>query len=182
MPETFLFNAPAADPGTEEAAFSVKLYESADGLTNWALVDTVLLSTLTTAPNGKLQWTSALSDETMFHMLVSVSEGGQEGTAPTILPPRGAGDTTVVFLNTKDILGKAAFGVKVTAQLSGSSVSIGGSLTSLEEHEFTTNVEGYLSFTVLRGIKLLITSELIGKRAKTVDTTDMVSINLAELP
>ena len=181
MPETFLFNTPAADPETEEAAFSVKLYESADGLTNWAPVDTVLLSTLTTAPNGKLQWTSALSDEALFHMLVSVSEGGQEGTAPTILPPRGAGDTTVVFLNTKDILGKAAFGTVVTAQLSGSSVNIGGSLTSLEEHEFTTNVEGYLSFTVLRGIQLLITCELIGKRAKTVDTTGKVSVNLAEL-
>jgi hypothetical protein len=182
MAETFLFNVPAADPLTEEAAVFVNLYESIDGLTDWTFVEIVLISTLTNAPNGKIQWTSALSDNTKFHMLVSVSEGGQESISKTILPPRGVGDTTVVFLNTKDILGEAAFGIAVLVQLSGSSVNIGGSLTSLEEHEFITNVEGYVSFTVLRGIKLLITCDLIGKRARMIDTTDKVSINLAELP
>ena len=181
MAETFLFNVPAPS-GEEAAAESVNLYESIDGLSNWALVDTVLVSSLATDPDtGKRIWTSALSDSLKYHMLVSVSAGAMEGTMTAILPPRGGEAMCTVFLNTKDILGKATQGVSVKAQLSGTKVAIGGSLTSQSAHEFTTNLVGYVSFLALRGIKISITCELLGKRSVEIDTTGQVTLNLAEL-
>lgn len=180
MAEIFLFNIPAPS-ASEEAAFSINLYESVDGLSSWSLADTILVSALLTDPSGKSRWESALSDAAKYHMLVAVSEGGQESVVKTILPPRGPGANCTIFLNVKDILSDAAHGITVKAKLSGSRVAIGGSLTSLEEHEFTTDTGGYVAFSVLQGIKVLITCELLGKRAVEVDTTDKVTINLAEL-
>jgi len=181
MAETFLFNVPA--PSSEEtAAESVNLYESVDGLGNWVLVDTVLVSELGIDPDtGKSIWTSALSDNLKYHMLVSVSAGALEGTMTAILPPRGGEAMGTVFLNTRDILGKATQGVSVKAQLSGTKVAIGGSLTSQSVHEFTTNMVGYVSFSALQGIKISISCELLGKRSVEIDTTGKATINLAEL-
>lgn len=181
MAEIFLFNvpAPAAD---EEAASDINLYESVDGLTGWVLADTILVSNLLADPSGKSRWESALSDELKYHMLVAVSAAGQESVTKTILPPRGPGANCTIFLNTKDILGEAAHGIVLKVKLSGTRVSIGGSLTSLEEHEFTTDTGGYVAFSVLQGIKIHVTCDLLGKRAVEIDTTGQAVINLAELP
>ena len=180
MPETFLFNVPApVDPALEDPVSTVRLYESADGLTNWALVDTIAVLALADHVSGKKQWTSALSDETFFHMIVPVSAAGAEGTGKFILPPRPSSDLCTIFVNTRDILGVAAESVDFAFQLNGTRVNLGGSLTSLGVHEFDTDVNGQLSVPVLKGAKVNITSSVLGKRTITVDTTGLDVVDLA---
>jgi hypothetical protein len=182
MAEIFLFTVAApVDPELEDPAFSVNLYESADGSTDWTLTDTELVSELIDHVSGKKQWNSALSDAAKFHMIVPVSEAGREGVVTMILPPRPTAEYCTIFVNTRDILGVASEGIDFTFQLYGTKVAIGGSLTSLGTHSFETDANGLLSVDVLRGAKVNITSDLLGKRTVTVTTTDLASIDLASV-
>jgi hypothetical protein len=180
MPEIFLFDIPTpVDPNLETDVESIRLYESTDGLSNWALVDSIAVSALLDDVSGKKRWESALSDASKFHMLTSVSVAGIEGTGRAILPPRGAGDLCTVFANTKELTGVAAEGVSFIVNVQGSNVVLGGSITSLAPHTFVTDAAGLVSFEVVKGLVIEISCETFWKRSITLDTTGLDTVNIA---
>jgi hypothetical protein len=180
MAETFKFVIP--DPGSlvdENEVASVRLYESSDGLSNWALVDSELVINLTDNLDGTFTWASALSDAAYFHKLVAVDANGQEAIQMSILPPRANPTLCTIQCSTVDILGVATEGIDFEVQLYGTRVQLGGSLVSLDAHKFDTDMNGLFSIQVLKGAKINVTSELLGKRTVTIDTTDRDFIDLA---
>lgn len=174
MAETFKFEA---DPpvGTEMAATHVRLYESANGTTLWAVVDSVAIVTLPLDGDGVYTWVSSLADSAKYHQLVAAYPIGDgewlERAGAEVLPPRSATpDAFTLYCWTVDLgLGVVA-GVKMTVAppAEKSTVRIGDK-AGVAPKTALSSALGYVSLTIpaeVGNVDVTVAGE-----TKTISTT-----------
>lgn len=178
MAETFMFGV--ATPGlNEDAVDSVRCYESADGMTGWALVDTVNLGTLVPV-DDVYTWASALADSTKYHQLVPVSAAGIERAMSPILPPRPTDPTSfIIYFYAKDL--GLAITSSIRLQASTDEYASTGNTVFLKSTSVNTDADGYAALTIPADIGEVIVT--IGKEKAVLDTTGRgaTAYNLAGL-
>lgn len=182
MAETFLFEVDTPLE-SEDAVTTVRCYESADGATGWAVVDSVALATLTPDGDGVYTWPSALADSAQHHQLVPVSVVGIERPGAEVLPPRG-GDPSVftLYCYTKDLgLGILA-GVRMQAvPADGATYKATGSNMLIEPASKVSDSNGYVALVLPAGVGNVDVS--LDRHRVTVDTTGRggTAVNLVTL-
>lgn len=178
MPETLKFKL-AAVAANEVPQAKIRVYDSADGLTGFALADEKIIAELTPDIDGWYIWASA-ADATKFHQLRTVSEDDVEKTC-MILPPRPADPALcTIMVNTFEILGVAKAGESVTVTPVGEHIVIDGRVIAKEPKTFYSDANGNIAFNVLQGLSLRLTSSFLGDD-HDLDTTGTASIDLANL-
>lgn len=179
MPENFHFEIDT--PALEEVAVAtVRCYESSDGLTAWALVDSVALATLTPDINGVYTWTAANADASKFHELAPVSAGGVERPASSILAPAPLDPSVVtVFIWAKDIGLTAVAGVRFSAGQVAPAFDADGT-TVVRPTETVTDANGYASLDIPADIGLVKVT--VGSTVANIDTTGLggTAANIAD--
>jgi hypothetical protein len=148
---SFLFNL--GTPGAGETAIAtVRLYESANGLTGWALVNSVAVGDLVDDPGGKKLWENALADPAKYATLVPVSAAPASIERPgsVILPPAPLDpDTFTLYAWTVDLGLGIVKGVKMTATpAAGVRYAVAAAKIAVKATSSMSDAFGYVALTL----------------------------------
>ena len=139
---TFAIGTPGAG---EVPVASIRLYESANGLDGWGLVDTVAVDALVDDGEFK-RWDSAAANPSNYARLAPVSAGGLERPGGVILPPAAsAPDTFTVFCWTTDLGLAAVGGISMKASPSGKTYAKTGAGLAVKATTRVSDDSGYVA-------------------------------------
>lgn len=177
MAETIMFDVPVpVEP--EVAAARVNWYDSIDGITWGTIVDSALISSLSTDPaSGKKIWTSSAADPTKYHTIRSESALGIVNPIGPVLPPRNIASFCEIYADLRDFGAAPVAGIRI--KMAVKSKKIQSSVVTNAPYSFVTDASGIARVTVMQGLTVLITSDIIGNSIQ-IDTTGKSFINVAD--
>lgn len=154
MSVTFIFSLeePSAN---QDPQHRVRVYESADGVSSWTVLEEELISNLA-EDAGEYTYTSTLADLNAYHILSPVSEAGTEyplGVQKIIPPAAAEANVLTLFVNVADIDGDRRQGVVLSASpIPGETRSSAGGIVVVGTERTTTNAEGFASLKIVSGV------------------------------
>lgn len=180
MAETLLFSIPAPGAG-EEAATTVRWYQSIDGAAWGTAVDSIAVADLPVdALAGKYVWASALADPAKYHQLKTESAGGVQSTFGAILPPRSADPAVcIIYAETKSLGLQPVAAEKMTIRIK-TPKGVGGTVIDDASQTAVTDANGRVQIPIVQGVVVEIDFPPV-KQTLTVDTTGKNLVNIADL-
>jgi len=178
---SFTFSISSPGPG-EVPISTVRLYESPNGMTGWALVDSIDVGSLTDLDSGLKRWDSDLANPSNYVRLAPVSSADVERPGGVILPPASeVPDTFTVFCWTKDIGMGIASGIRMSAAPAGKTYAKVGSGLAMKSVQKVSDENGYVGIDLPADAGQI--SVTIDRATVTIDSTGKTgqSVNVADL-
>ena len=151
---SFLFNLGVPGPG-ESAITTVRLYESADVLTGWGLVNSVAVGSLIDDPSGKKRWDNAIANPANYARLAPVSAAGIERPGGVILPPASVDtDAWTLYCYAVDIGLDIQAGIPL--RVSPKRAARSGQRVVITNKEVLTDVTGYAAITIPADVGVIV--------------------------